>query len=197
MKKAVLFDMDGVLIDSFGAWFGLFNHTLKNFNKKEINKDEFTKKAWAQDVGKVAERYFKGIPIKEVVDFYFSNFMKFKAKIILSPNVKEILGLLKRKGKKIVLVSNTYHDLQRKMLKSVGLLEYFDLTFGADDVKKGKPAPDMVFLACKKLNIKPEDTILVGDTIWDKKTAEAAGCGFVGYKFKDGIKDLMEIKEMV
>jgi len=196
MVKAILFDMDGVLIDSHDVWIDLFNLTLRNFNKEEISEDEFNKNAWAQDIGLVAKKYFKDIPLKDIVDFYFANFMKFKEKIKLIPNVEELLKALKERQIKIVLVSNTYHDLQRKMLESVGLLKYFYFTVGADDVENGKPAPDMIIYACKKLKIEPKETILVGDTIYDKQSAEAAGCGFIGYKLGD-VEDLIEIKEKV
>ena len=194
--KAILFDMDGVLLSSFEAWLRLFNKTLKHFGKKEITKKEFIEKAWAQDIGIVANRFFKGIPIKEIVNYYFYHFLDCRDFVFTEKDVYDVLNKLKKKGLKLVVVSNTYHRLLLRIL-NCGNLEYnFNLVVGADDVKKGKPEPDMLLYACKKLKIKPEEAAMVGDTEYDMIAAKKAKCLAIGFKTK-GDKRIESLKELL
>ena len=199
MKKAIIFDMDGVLIDSYEAWFQLFNGTLKNFGLKEVSKKEFDEGAWAQDFDTVTERFFKGKKVEEISKFYDSNFERFWKHLKKIKNAEFLLKKLSEKKIKKVVVSNSFNDIANHLLKAVGLRDYFDLVIGGDDVENGKPAPDMVFLGCKRLKVDVKDVILVGDTECDRIAAEKARCFFVGYK-TDGderIEDLKELLEMV
>jgi len=196
MIKAILFDMDGVLIDSYEAWFKLFNFTLKKYGFKEINKKEFDEKVWAQDFATVTTKFFKGKDVKEISKFYFSNFMNFTEYLKKMKNVEFVLKELNKRGLKTAVVTNTYNEIATELLRGVGLYDYFDLVLGGDDVEKGKPFPDMVLLACKKLDIANKDSVLVGDTRWDMITAEKAGAKFVAYKF-DGSKRIDDLKELM
>lgn len=196
MVKAILFDMDGVLIDSYDAWFNLFNSTLKNYSLKEISRKEFSKNVWAQDFSVVTGRYIAGKDVEEVAKFYFSNFMNFKKYLKKIKNVKVLLGGLEKKGIKTAVVTNTYHEIAEELLNAVELYKYFDLILGGDDVDKAKPAPDMLLLACKKLNVEVKDVFMVGDTSWDKVAADKAKVKFVGYKLGEG-KTINDLKELL
>ena len=59
--KAVLFDLDGVLLNSFEAWYHVFNHVRKDLKLKEISRDEFKKKVWGGSVEADAKNYYKNI----------------------------------------------------------------------------------------------------------------------------------------
>ena len=85
------------------------------------------------------------------------------------------------------------------VLKHVDLYQYFDLILGGDSIKNGKPAPDIIFEALNHLNLKIEDVLFVGDTIWDKRAAEAAKVKFIGYDIdaETKINDLIKLKELV
>ncbi|MBW2980635.1 imidazole glycerol phosphate synthase subunit HisH [Candidatus Woesearchaeota archaeon] len=194
--EAVLFDMDGVLVDSYEAWFRLFNFTLKYYGKKEVTKSEFDRRAWAQDIGVVANRFIPEESVSDVAGFYFSNFPRFKDYVKTLPNTKETLTILKRMGIKLGVVTNTFRALARKMLESAGLDGLFDIVVGGDDVKKGKPEPDIVFFGCESLGVKPYETILVGDTNFDLKAGKKAGCRTVGFRVDNDIR-IDDIKKML
>ena len=90
MPKAIIFDMDGVLIDSYTAWFKRFNLTLKHFNKPQVSKEEFDENIWAMSFNQTARKYFQ-IPPEEIVAYFKKSFKEFEKEIPLFPNVKETL----------------------------------------------------------------------------------------------------------
>jgi HAD superfamily hydrolase (TIGR01549 family) len=197
MIKAVLFDMDGVLIDSHDAWFDRYNASLKHFGFDEINDEEFDKYVWAVSFKENAKNYFPGIAVEQILGFYHKTFDKFSKKIKKMKSVENILKILKEKNFKIGLTSNTTSTIVRKVLQKINIQSHFDIILGGEQIQNPKPDPEIILKACQKLNIKPREAVLVGDTVYDEQAAKAAGCGFIGYKMKDGIQDLLEIEEWI
>jgi len=196
MIKAVLFDMDGVLIDSYEAWFQLFNFTLKSYGLKGISKEEFDKKVWAQDFPIVTKCFFKDKDVEEISKFYFSNFMNFTKYLKKMENIESVLKELGKKGIKTVVVTNTYNEIAVELLKAVGIYKYFDLVIGGDDVEKGKPEPDILLKAIGLLNVGKEEVLFVGDTEWDRMAASKAKVKFVGFRM-DSDERIDDLKELI
>ena len=84
-------------------------------------------------------------------------------------------------------------------MRNFKLKKYFGAIITMNDVKKGKPAPDMVLKACKILKVSPKNTILVGDSMNDMIAGKRAGCVTVGYKIKGDyrIERLKEIEKFI
>jgi len=95
----------------------------------------------------------------------------------LYPEVKEVLLELKRRGLKVGLISNGYEEEIILVLKKANLERTtFDIIVGVDTIKKVKPNPDIFRYAISKLDVKPEETIFVGDNSEvDYKGAENSG----------------------
>ena len=86
--KAVLFDLDGVLVDSLEAWHYTFNDGLRQFGLNSLSRKKFANDFGApieQDI----EKYFIGKTVGEVKDMYNSNFMKWKSHVKLFPQSKK------------------------------------------------------------------------------------------------------------
>lgn len=197
MIKAILFDMDGVLVNSLEAWFKLFNKALKHFGKEEFTWQQFLDKVWGGPIERDAKKFF-GKSVDKIKEFYFNNFDEFEKNLKLFPKTKETLAELKNKKLKLGVVTNTPKKQASKLLEELNLTNYFDVIVGGDEVEHGKPAPDMILLACKKLKIKPEDSVYVGDSDTDMIAGKKAKCLTIGFKI-DGdkrIDDLTELLEM-
>jgi len=95
----------------------------------------------------------------------------------LHPEVEEVLSELKRRGLKIGIVSTAYEEEIHLILEKADLDKAtFDIIVGVDTIRKAKPNPDVFKYAISKLNVKPEETIFVGDNVEaDYKGAENAG----------------------
>ena len=180
--KAVLFDLDGVLVDSFEAWFHTFNDTLKHLGVKSVPKKEFSK-----IFGNTIDKNIKSvinITAKEANKLAIMYFDKNKKYVNVFPETKNILKKLSNSKVKIALITNTPKKILLPTLKHYKLKKYFKAVVAVDDVKRGKPAPDMILKACKMMKVKPKNTILIGDTKNDMIAGRRAGCVTIGYKVK-------------
>ena len=153
--KAVLFDLDGVLVDSKKAWFRVINDACRHFGFKHVQKEQFEKRFGAPIEDDV-KFLFRGRTIKEVEAFYNSDFGKRAKYVKLFPQSKIVLKKLKNRKVKRELISNTATLIVSAVLRRFGLKKCFNVVVTMDDVKRRKPAPDMVLKACKMLKVKPK-----------------------------------------
>lgn len=180
--EAILFDLDGVLINSFESWYHAFNGMLRTYGKEEIGRAEFREKCWGPDL----EHNLADLNLGEEAGKYCINEqLKLIGLIELFPGVKEVLSRVREEYKlKVGLVTNTPKENVRAIFEHFQLSNHFDVIVTGDDVKNGKPNAEMVIAACEKLTIKPENAILVGDTEIDFLAGKSAGCAVVGVRAK-------------
>lgn len=195
MIKAVLFDMDGVLIDSHDAWFYVFNKSLDKFERKQVNVEEFDKCVWAKAFDKVCRQYFS-VPLLDVRKYYQEVYPDYRERLRIMPNAKEALSELKSRGLKLAVVSNTQEVIAKKTLQDIGIIQFFGLILGGDNIKNGKPEPDILYKALELMKLNKDEVLFIGDTIWDKMAAERAGIKFIGFKI-DGDLKVDNLKELV
>lgn len=177
--KAILFDMDGVLVDSIDSWWKALNHALETYNMDKISKQVFIEKYWGHDLYDNLKK--NNLPIK-VGKFCNNIYGEHLDGIKIYPNVKEVLEKLSKYPK--CIITNTPCNCTTQILKTFDIEKYFDFVFTSDDVKLSKPDPEIVLLACKKLKVKSKDVVLIGDTDSDVKAGHAAGCKVIGLNIK-------------
>ena len=78
------------------------------------------------------------------------------------------------------IITNTPKDCAIQILKKFGIDKYFKMIITSDQIENGKPAPDIVFEACRRLDVKPEEVILIGNTESDVKAGGVAGSKVIG-----------------
>jgi len=189
--KAILFDLDGVLVDSLDAWWHALNDVLRCFKMDGMSKEEFVSKYWGYDLYTNIKR--ANLPLEVGIScsrFYIKHLDKVK----LHPEAIHVLESFKniKKG----LVTNTPRDCTEKVLKKFDLGKYFDVIITGDDVTRGKPDPEIIFKACNHLNVDPRETVLVGDTESDVRAGSMAGCYVIGIKVK-GNMTIEDISQLV
>lgn len=193
IPSALLFDMDGVLVDSFDSWLKSLNQALKHEPQKPISKETFADEYWGYTLQENLERL--GIS-KENAQFCTSFYDQYTDEIILFSGAKETLEQLQRYPKAII--TNTPKTCTQKILEKFNIQHHFSVRITSDQIEKGKPEPDMIFKACHKLHVKPDSVVLIGDTQNDIKAGHAAGCKTIGIKTEadytiDSIKELLDI----
>lgn len=167
--------MDGVLVDSFDAWWESLNSALKMFNHKEMSREEFLKKYWGHDLRDNLKTM--GLPA-EIGTFCNTVYSKHLNAIHIYPDTKKTLQILShyKKG----LITNTPSDCAKQILKQFSIERYFQVIVTSDEVKYAKPSPEIIFKACQLLNVEPSSALVVGDTDSDVKAGRAAGCTVIG-----------------
>ncbi len=181
MYKAVVFDMDGVLIDTEK----IYRQSWKK-NAATIGMSEDEMEHWCDWIAggntESNARLFKSIRGEDFDYLAFRQrtmdlFNEYVAKygIDIKPYVEDTLKFLKEKGIKIAVATSTSRDRAMQRLESVHIAEYFDEMVCGDEIAKGKPDPDIYYRACEKLGIEPEMAVAVEDSLNGVVSASVAG----------------------
>jgi HAD superfamily hydrolase (TIGR01509 family) len=179
--RAVLFDLDGVLVDSYEAWFRVVNAAARQFRKPDVDRDRFAA-GWGQGIDADVRGFFPGCKESDIEAFYESHLFDFASEVKVDPEAHETLLRLRSAEVFRGVITNTPTALARDLLAWVGLIGLVDITVGPDAGLAPKPAPDLVLRACESLQVKPTEVLMVGDSSFDEKAARAARVSFVGYR---------------
>jgi HAD superfamily hydrolase (TIGR01509 family) len=192
--SAILFDMDGVLVDSLDSWWKALNSALKKFKHQELTRDEFIETYWGHDLKANLKRLKLNPQVAPFCNITYGDHLDY---IKIYPDTKGTLEQLASFKKAII--TNTPTDCARQILKKFDIAQYFEAIVTSDDVLKAKPNPEIVFTACKRLGVTPNTAILVGDTESDVKAGRAAGCTVVGLNITADImiQRLSELTDLI
>jgi HAD superfamily hydrolase (TIGR01549 family) len=174
--KAVLFDFDGTLLDSFSAHFEAYKVTLAHFDMEvtpELYKQTFSPNWYAmyEAMGVPEEKYAQADRI------WLAEARKHNAKLF--PQAAPLLESLR--GQYILgLVTSGSRDRVLRDLDATGIGDAFQVIITGDDVSKPKPDPEGLLIALDRLALPPEQALFVGDAREDCQMAQAAGVRFAG-----------------
>lgn len=175
MIKAILFDFDGVLIDSRKATVEYFQETLRHFGYPVPKEEDFESLLGLKTID-ITKKLLPGIPEKKILPvFEYSKKMSLKVvpKITLFPSAKETLEKLHSEYQ-IALVTSRGKRTVEILFERYQLAPYFEVVIDREDVKKHKPDPEGVNTALKRLNVSPDESIYIGDSKEDVEVARNA-----------------------
>ncbi len=175
--RAVLFDLDGTLLDSIEDILNSFRHVLeRHVPHKSYSRDDLVRLIGEPVVTQM--RYFVdgNVTLADVmVDDYRSHNRARLPDVPLFPLVRETLVELKRRGFITGLVTSKQRGSTMISIDKHRLGGHFDLIVTSDDTTKHKPDPTPLFHAAEKLSIKPTEIVYVGDSVHDIRCALGAG----------------------
>lgn len=167
--KAVLFDMDGLMVDTESLATEAFIHSAKK-QGYDMTKEEtllvlgFTTKS----IYEFWENYFKNSDVsgKQLVDDHY----KYIENILFTtgprkmPYIEELLKYLKESNYKVAVASSSNMDHIINNMEKTGLKKYIDEFASGAEVENGKPAPDVFLLAAERLGVKPKNCLVLEDS---------------------------------
>ena len=182
--KAIIFDIDGTLVDSVDlharAWQEAFAHFGKHFAFDDVR----------YQIGKGGDQL---LPVflseKEIEEFgeelteYRGELFKreYFSRVVVFPRVRELFERVLRDGKKIALASSAKKDELKEYKRIANIEDLVEEEASADDAEKSKPHPDIFEAALEQLgDVEPSEAIVVGDTPYDAEAALKAGLRTVG-----------------
>jgi phosphoglycolate phosphatase len=172
---AVLFDLDGTLIDSYPAIAASVNHVRALHGLPPLSVAEVTRHVGRGAANLLRDTVHRGDLAANLEAYLAHHPSVLRSGTRLLPGVRETLLALKESGRKLGICSNKAVAFTRELLAMLGLAEALDVVLGPEDVARHKPAPDMLLEALARLRVEPRQALYVGDMTVDVETARAAG----------------------
>ena len=178
-KKAVIFDMDGVIFDTERVYLEIWKSVFEKYGYKMTKELYITVMGTGRKnvIKTFLENFGGDLPIEKMYEekdnqlFYIIE----NQGIPLKKGVKELFSMLKEKNYKIALATSAKRDRVEKQIKDKWLKESFDAIVCGDDVEKGKPSPDIFLKAAKEIDVEAKDCFVVEDSPAGIKAAFSGG----------------------
>ena len=176
--SVVLWDLDGTLVQTEHLRCKLENEVLAEFNIDPGPLLEGCAGMRTRDVlTRVLDAKGEGARLPEVMARWHTLVLEHVVNRALPlRGIERVLSDIPMRTHRFALVTSTDHDVADKILERFGWAWRFECVIGGDDVKEGKPAPEPYVLACEKMGVRPENALVVEDSIAGVSAAQAAGC---------------------
>ena len=164
---AVIFDMDGTLIDSMGVWPEV---DKKFFEEEHITDipDTFVQDLEGISIHKVAEYFIEHFDIDYSVDGLIDKWNEmagdeYRYSVLYKKGAKDFLEKLKESGVKIGIATSNSRELVMAADERLHLTEYADFIATSNEIKNGKPEPDIYLYVADRLNVNPKRCLVFED----------------------------------
>ena len=184
MIEAVIFDIDGTIVDSVDLHAKAWQRTFAKFGKNILLE------AIRSQIGKGADQllpvYFSKQELEqfgEAMEIYRTELFKkeYLEKVKGFPKVRELFERIKQDKKQIALASSAKKDELKRYKEIARIDDLIETETSSDDVERSKPCPDVFEAALKQLgNVTPDKVIVVGDTPYDAAAAAKANVSAIG-----------------
>jgi len=164
---AVIFDMDGTLMDSMWIWVAVDNEYLRKYELTE--PENFREDIEGMSFQETANYYHDVFPklnmtVEEIMDeWHEMAYDKYMHEVPLKKGAKEFLEMMRAQGKRTGIATSNTRKLAEDTICALGIDHLFDTVETSDEAGAGKPAPDVYILAAERLGVAPERCLVFED----------------------------------
>lgn len=173
--KTILFDFDGTVANTNRLIIDSWQHVFRTVHGKEADEADI-KATFGEPLGISMVKNFPDMNPEDAIDMYRSHQKDIYEEMIEPfPGIVELLKGLKEKGYQVGIVTSRLRNSTMIGLRKFGLAETADCIVTCEDTDKHKPDPEPALIALEKLSAKADETLMVGDSMFDIKCAHNAG----------------------
>ncbi|REL35811.1 HAD family hydrolase [Thalassotalea euphylliae] len=179
--KLYIFDWDGTLMDSIARIVTSIQIAAERLSLAPPSDDD-AKSIIGLSLVPALQKLFPDLEahtVNEMIAAYKAQYSTTEVASPLFEHVKEMLSLLRTQNKLVAVATGKARQGLNHMLDETQLHQHFDMTICADE-SVSKPAPDMIHQLLEKLNVKPEEAVMIGDSRHDLNMANNAGVASIG-----------------
>lgn len=172
--KAVLFDIDGTLVDSIESVLRSFEYAAKACSLPPSPRHEI-QPLLSMPLARIFARLYSDGNTEDLLSSYRSYQHEHMALNSEIEGARALLTALKDNGLLLAALSNRTSHTLSALLRQTGLYDFFDVVIPSDHVVNPKPDPEIIFKACEILAVTPKDCVMIGDAPSDVLAGIAAG----------------------
>jgi len=197
---AVIFDLDGTLIDSMGVWADVDVEFLSKRNIKPP-KDIFSNIDSGNSFAEVAQYFKKKFKLNDTIEDIMNEWTDmvsthYEKRIKLKNGVRDLLNYLVSKNIKLGVGTSNNKVLTRKVLVSNHIYDLFDVIITGCQAERGKPHPEIFLKVAESLKVSPDKCLVIEDVLVGVKAAKAAGMKVCAIEDIHSLNDKEEIKKI-
>ncbi|MCL2408348.1 MAG: HAD-IIIA family hydrolase [Oscillospiraceae bacterium] len=176
-----LFDFDYTLANAETAIVKCYRTVILRYGHPDV-PDDLIKRGIGRGINEIFKT-LTGVEDEAVLNQYSDEYMReadiyMANETFLYPSVIPVITELKRRGKKLGIISNKLRRRIMETLHKNDIADFFDIVIGSADVANLKPAPDGILKAIAELGVGIDDAVYIGDSPTDAQTAQNAGVAF-------------------
>jgi HAD superfamily hydrolase (TIGR01509 family) len=175
--RAMLFDMDGTLVDAFAPIVYALNRTLASLDLPGMSEADIRRHTGR---GEGSIRAMFGDRRDEAIRLYLQFHDERLYELTPMPGAESVLQWAKSAGLPVAIVTSKSQSRAEAQLMHLGWTAWIDQVIGLTDGRMQKPDPHTLHLACESMGVLPEETAMIGDGTADMQAAVRAGCTAVG-----------------
>jgi len=187
MIEAIIFDMDGVLVDSEPFHVEIEKRQFERNHLNITDEEHMSFMGVASDVmrKKITAQHSLNKPVEELIEQFRAESIRFFSEldeIPVMPGLVELLEKLKGKNYPLAVASSSFPEIIELILRRTDLRKYFQVVVSSQEAGKSKPEPDVFLLAAQKLGVSPKNCMVIEDSYNGIEAAHAAKMSCVAYQ---------------